>query len=572
MFRGFKVIGFLFAEIIITLTLVVTINNYLGYDSNVIKSDAIGYYDYLPSIFIHQDFNRHKSPVTDDTDHLYERIKNTAGYVNYDSYMVNKYPCGTAILEFPFFLYAYVTTPLEKQLLDGYGKDFNEVVLISTLFYLFLSLIALRKLLLLYEVKYWIIISCQIVLVFATSVTNYASFDAGFSHVYSLFFVTLFMYFTRLFFLNKSSSIFYLACFTLGFIFILRNINILVIFFTPFLSGSYTNLIESIKVVLRKKLFIIGGIIIVLVSSLQFTAWYLQTGDFLVYSYQGESFDFTSPHIFDFLFSYKKGLFVYAPAMFIAAVGSLVYIFRKEYYLFISWASFFIILVYILSSWWSWDYGMGLGIRAMIDYYAIFIIPLAIVLTELQFLIKIMALILLALAIPLNMIQTYQYKNFILHWADMNKRDYWKVFLRTEDSFIGLLWKENSHDGKTLAKEIELGDFTVSENKWETVFQISADEIPKIRQVSIIQVLIDDSFTDTDNSKVIVNIEYPDRIHYWHDRYTIQFHSESFNKWHTGFYNYKFTPLNDTDAVISIGLVAKDQKKKFNNVRLRFYY
>ena len=33
------------------------------------------------------------------------------------------------------------------------------------------------------------------------------------------------------------------------------------------------------------------------------------------------------------------------------------------------------------------------------------------------------------LTIPISVIQTYQYKEYILHWIDMDKEKFWKVFL-----------------------------------------------------------------------------------------------------------------------------------------------
>lgn len=58
----------------------------------------------------------------------------------------------------------------------------------------------------------------------------------------------------------------------------------------------------------------------------------------------------------------------------------------------------------------------------------------------------------------MNIIQTFQYKNYILNWGEMDKEMYWKVFLRTEDQFKGLVWKRtyDFSQYKTL-KEITIG-------------------------------------------------------------------------------------------------------------------
>ena len=36
------------------------------------------------------------------------------------------------------------------------------------------------------------------------------------------------------------------------------------------------------------------------------------------------------------------------------------------------------------------------------------------------------------LLISLNLVQTYQYRNGIIHWDHMTKEAYWNVFLKTE--------------------------------------------------------------------------------------------------------------------------------------------
>ena len=46
-------------ELLIVFILIILINNFIGNVDITIKADGIGYYDYLPSIFIHHDINRH---------------------------------------------------------------------------------------------------------------------------------------------------------------------------------------------------------------------------------------------------------------------------------------------------------------------------------------------------------------------------------------------------------------------------------------------------------------------------------------------------------------------------------
>ena len=140
----------------------------------------------------------------------------------------------------------------------------------------------------------------------------------------------------------------------------------------------------------------------------------MQTGSAIVYSYQGESFNFLEPHLFSILFSYKKGLFVYTPVLLIALLSLFWFAYKKEFFLLTTWICFFVLLTYVLS-WHSWFYGCSYGLRAYIDYYAIFFIPFAIMLDKIKTVPKLIIMAITLPTIPLNIIQTYQYKEYILH-------------------------------------------------------------------------------------------------------------------------------------------------------------
>lgn len=183
-------------EILIIFIFIFLINNYIGNVDKTIKADGVGYYDYLPSLFIHHDLIRKDIPVQKDSI-LYDRIKSLKLYVDFGDFKVNKYACGTAVLQLPFFTYTYLTADLEGNNNDGYQKPFQKAVFYATVFYLFLSIFFLKKLLELFDIKRNTIILSQLLLVLATAVTHYTNYDAGFSHVYSLFAITAFFYFVR---------------------------------------------------------------------------------------------------------------------------------------------------------------------------------------------------------------------------------------------------------------------------------------------------------------------------------------------------------------------------------------
>lgn len=566
---------FVGTEIIIILGFVIIINSYVGTVDNKINSDAKGYYDYLPSIFIYHDFVRKNDPIQENPN-LYKRITDDGIYVNYNQFKVDKYPSGTALLQLPFFMCTYLTFNLEGNVNDGYQNPFQKTVLISTLFYLFLGIFFLKKLLLLYNIKRNTIIFCQIIIVLATPITHYAHLEAGFSHVYSLFAITTFLYFVKMFFLYKSGRDFVFSSIFLGLIFLLRQPNIMIVLFLPFIAGSFSNMWEAIKAILNKpKTLFMGFVLFLGIISIQLFLWFLQTGSFFVYSYQGEGFNFLDPYFISILFSYKKGLFLYTPVLFIATLSLFWLLYKKQFYLFTTWILFFSVLTYILSSWWSWFYGCSFGLRAYIDYFAIFMIPFALMLDGLKKVSRIIIITLSLLTIPLNLIQTYQYKRYILHWIDMDKEKYWKVFLKTNPRYSGLLWK-NNYDANmfTCIHEIDAGDICVPKKTDATVFSLKSTDIPDFDQVCFVQVTIEHDFEEHNDTRIVLTFHNPEKklTYIWNERYLIHFHEKKLNKWQTGLYNFEFNPITDQNAnEISIIVKTGNQSEYLKNVRLKFF-
>lgn len=256
-------------EFVIILGFIFIANHFLGKVDRPIQSDGLGYYDYLPSIFIYHDLIRKNDPLQDNPN-LYQRVNKTGVYSDHHQYKVNKFAVGTALLQLPFFTVALLSSDLEGNCNDGYQKSFQKAVLISTLFYLFLSIFFLKKILMLYEIKKYLIIICQIFLVFGTIVTNYSHFDSGFSHVYSLFAITTFLYFAKLFCLHKRSYQLLMASVFLGLVFILRQANVLIILFLPFLAGSFSHIRESfITLFNRYKILLLGIVLLMGIVSIQ---------------------------------------------------------------------------------------------------------------------------------------------------------------------------------------------------------------------------------------------------------------------------------------------------------------
>ena len=562
-------------ELLILVVFMLMINLKVGKTYPYIKADGIGYYDYLPSIFIRHDLTR-KNQLLINNPEFYKTIQKKGVYVHYHGYLVDKYPVGTAVLQSPFFLITYLTTPLQGSPEDGYQKPFQHAVLYATLFYLFLGIFFLRKILEMYNVRRGIIIFIEFLAVFGTAITNYANYDASFSHIYSFFAINAFMYFCLKYFKRKDITYFLTACFFFGLILIIRNINVLILLFIPFLAGSFKQLKQVVQDILRKpKMFLFGILIIIAVISIQSWVWFEQTGSYLIYSYQGEGFNFSHPEILNILFSYKKGLFVYTPVLIFSIPEVFRLFIKHDYYRALTWSFFFLIITYIFSSWHSWDYGASYGSRVYIDYYGVFFILIAILINKVPRYLQAGIIVLSTLTVPVNLVQTYQYKNFILHWTDMTCERYWEVFLKTGKQYNGLLWKINFNPNNfTCVKKVTLGD--INKNASETplvIYKTTSRSIPDFNKVEIIQILFKNRFSGKNKSKINVRIadSASQKTEYCYDTYLIHFSQKGLNKEHRGFQCYKFNPLTDGKTKITtVSLYAPEQENTLKNFTIKF--
>lgn len=515
-----------------TIICLILINNLINKAEETITSDGIGYYDYLPSLFIHKDFDRKNYPISKFPE-LYKRFDNPYVYVNYKDYRIDKYPVGTAILQSPFFLTTYLFST-DKGNLSGYESQFQEAIYIAAIFYLFLTLIFFGRTLKLYNVKWQIISFLQLLLPLATNILHYINVEASFSHVYSLFAISGFVYFVRLYFKKLNLKHLIYASIFLGLIILIRQINVLVLLCIPFLSGNSKALIVGFKAYISnfKGILVTIGIPTILFIP-QLITWYLQTGDLFVYSYQGEGFNFMKPEIFNILFSYEKGLFVYTPIIFLSFICLIFYAYKRNWFSLFSWLLFFGGLTYVLSSWWSWSYGCSYGLRAYIEFFPILLIPLAVFLNYINFTALVISSIPLMLAVPINVIQTYQYKTYILHWIDMDKKKYWDVFLEHEDQFKGYVWKTTKEviNLDTLY-HISIDDVAVSGNSKIVLNQsLSIDNITTIPK--LIETRFKNNFERKNSSIFYVNLIHDSKVIYSDKRPLLHF-SDSINYLHTG--------------------------------------
>jgi len=400
-----------------------------------ISSDGKGYYAYLPALFIYHDLQFNFVTAYENK---YYKPENKVNFtVDFNDKKVNKYWLGTAFLMSPFFALAHTVATLFNLPNDGYSFIYQVMIAIAASCYLLLGLFFIRKLLLLYHCKEIEIFISLFAITFGTNLFYYTVAEPSMSHVYSFFAVSAFVYFAKKFLLTFNAKYSGYALISVSLIILIRPSNAMVILALPFLAGNFTDFKKSIQQINFLKMLPSFGIALLLIL-MQLFYYKLSTGNFFVYSYGNEKFNILNPHYYDFLFSYRRGLFVYAPLLLLSLLG-FIPLFKKSVYQAFALAVFLFVLIYILSSWWMWYYGGGFGMRPVIDFYVFFALLIALFLQTCfeKKQLKWMSVISLVVFIIVAQIQTYQKVNFILPWDGINKEIYWKIFLKTDPAYIG---------------------------------------------------------------------------------------------------------------------------------------
>lgn len=398
---------------------------------DTILSDGKGYYVYLPAILIYNDLS---FSFVDEIEKKYYDSNTKYDFRSYiNGKTFSKYSIGVALLMLPFFAIAHVLSIMLGYATDGYSQLYNISVCWAAIFYMAVGLTYLKKLLAVYKIQDTIKSITLVAIVFGTNLFYYVVAEPAMSHVYSFATITMFVYYSKLYFKTGMSKYFFRIVLLLSCIILIKQVNSLIVLSLPFLAGEWAVLKNTFIEFIKKPIRIAGILILPFLFILtQWVIYRVQIGEWLFDSYLGEAFNFLNPQILSILFSYKKGLFVYTPLIFISLFG-LVYVFKINYYEFFSFLLFFIILTYVLSSWWCWYYGGSFGLRAYIEYYALFALLLALLLENVKKKIYKTTLVVGVILITVVcQIQTWQYRYLQIHWSDMNKEKYWDVFMRVD--------------------------------------------------------------------------------------------------------------------------------------------
>lgn len=333
----------------------------------MIWSDAEGYYLYLRALFVHDD-------GFEGLD-----VRTTDQFFNYEgtNKRFTKYTCGVAMLEAPFFGIAHLLALASGRKADGYSDVYLYGLQAAGIFYGFLGLWLLH-LSLLRHFKPGVAMMVVTGLFLGTNLYHYVLQEPGMSHVYSFFLFALWFWLAPGFYQKpgpwRSAGMGLL----LGLITLIRPTNMLVLLFLGLYDvRSWQGFVVRLQFVVREARHLwLAPLAAALVFLPQLAYWKYLSGDWLIYSYGEEGFNWSAPEFWKVLFDIKNGWLLFSPMMALPLLGGFLGMWRNRYnmgVIMLMW----LVTYYLTASWWCWWFGGAFGHRNFVEYYVFLAVPMA---------------------------------------------------------------------------------------------------------------------------------------------------------------------------------------------------
>ncbi len=342
--------------------------SFLGHEGHILGtllthgSDDLGYYQFLPGLFIHHDLRG--LPWV----HLLD-----------DSSRLSLFTIGVALLQLPFFLMAHTACLLGLATPDAYSWPYALARGVAGAFYGAMGCWFLMRTL---KPRFGNTASLLAVLLLfgCTNLYYYASMEPGMSHVYSFFlFAALFHTTLRMLDAPTSKRLFLLILIA-TMIALVRPANVIALL-VPLLyraTGS-REVLERLRWPVRfPKGFALGVVASGILVLPQLAYWKAITGSWLVFTYgkKGEGFFWSHPHLWDVLWHPWNGWFLYSPVM-LFIMGALVIMAVRGITGGRTVLLVWLLAWYLISSWWSWWLGGAFGHRGFVEYLVFLAVPAA---------------------------------------------------------------------------------------------------------------------------------------------------------------------------------------------------
>ncbi|MCR9102146.1 MAG: hypothetical protein NXI25_19480 [bacterium] len=337
----------------------------------LIWSDAEGYYLYLPALIVNDGFEDFE-------------VRTKAQFKPFEgtNKTFTKYTCGVAVMQAPFFMAAHALTLATGGKADGYSDYYIRALQLAGLFYGFLGLLLLKKILARYF-KPVVVMMTVAGFFLGTNLYHYILQEPGMSHVYSFFLFGLFVWLTPRFYERPGWKIFGGMGLLAGLIVLIRPTNILLLLYLLLFRVRTWEGAKARLQFFKKHLWplLLAPMAGFLAFVPQFLYWKYISGDWLIYSYGEEGFNWLEPRIDMVLFHIKNGWLLFSPMAGLAIIGCLAGMWKNRYNIapiFLIW----LLLLYITSCWWCWWFGGAFGHRQFVEFYVLLAIPYAWLFTQ----------------------------------------------------------------------------------------------------------------------------------------------------------------------------------------------
>ncbi len=352
-------------------------------DGQLVGSDGLRYYVYLPSLLIDGDLD-----FTDEYAHLYVDYPKTVAYLTADrtptGLPANRFGVGSALLWSPFFAAAHLLAVLLRTLgfdlaTDGYGALYQAPVLAGSILYgglgVWLCFRAARSL-----ATPNAALAATLLTVLAGNPIYYLTVEPSMSHPLSMF----------------ASSAFFCAWLTarqhprpkswlwvggLGGLLALIRPQDGLLLVLPIAEQILAAWRDGSRQVRAQRFLVVLSMtaVSILVFLPQLMVWKLLNGGFMSSGYSQEfdvMFHWPFARLFAVLFSAQRGLFAWHPVFLIALAG-LFWVARRDRRLAVLGFAGFAIQWLVVASWRDWTQGDAFGGRMFIVCSPIFVLGLA---------------------------------------------------------------------------------------------------------------------------------------------------------------------------------------------------
>lgn len=331
-----------------------------------LRSDAAGYYVYLPAFFHHgwkahaysDDMVRHIAGEGFQLDRQRDRV-------------VTKYPIGTAMLQLPFFLMAEAIEGPGAT--DGWSRTHHRAIELAGIFYWVAGMILLALTLTVrYRGERGTIALVIAAISFGTNVFYYAYRFPGYSHIYSFFLISASIYIVytdKKLRSNKTKQIILMILFSL--IILIRHIDVLAVI------ALLTLVWFEHPTVLRSAGYWWQQLLIGFVLSIpQLAYWKHVHGKWVVYAYGDEGFaNWADPEWALVLFAPENGILPYSPILVLMPIA-MYFMWKNDSKYSVVVSMLFLLVIYSFAAWHVWHFGCSYGKRPFVQFMPFIAMPM----------------------------------------------------------------------------------------------------------------------------------------------------------------------------------------------------